>query len=206
MAIRNKIRAVVYVLSFIYYLIPHSVLTDGIWMLESHNCMQYIATFLILGVSVSAVQTRLVPKFLRPITLLVTWIPDRVEREVLCAESGSLFFGFFRVIQIFLIIIINKLMVKWLLIKLVSLLIFVLFKSTTITIDIVKNLILIGENVPVILILLLPVIKRGAWYYIVAYFAICGGLTLVIGIGYFSLTMMIWRKFVNAELTHFFSI
>ena len=192
----SKLRAAVYILSFAYYLVPQS--SSGVYHQELPKILQAIAAFLILGVSISAVKHRLVPKFLRPVVSLVTYIPDRMEAEV--SGGKTIQGGVFRVVQIFILVFINKFMVRWLLIKLSAILLVVLVKSTTITIDIVQGLVSVGESIPLLLILLLPIIKRAAWYYLLAYFAVCGGLTLLMGVGYFSVTMMIWRNLVQSDL------
>ena len=202
--VRSKLRAVVYLGSFLYYLVPPILFDQTGW--EMPNVLQYLGTFLILGVSISAVEKRLVPKFFRPMVRLITYIPDRVEREVSqtrgASKSGFPLGGVFGIVQLFLLVLVNKVLVRIFLSRLVSLLMFVLFKSTMFTFDIVKYLVRVGESLPILLLLLLPVIKRGAWYYLVAYFAVCGGLTLLTGLGYFSLTMMVWRNLVSGELAN----
>ena len=156
--------------------------------------LNYIILFLIIGVSLSALKQRIIPKKFHPISEMISMIPDQIV-YVVVGDGGVI-----EILQIFTIIIINKILIKFLIFRAINLVIFILFKSTMITYDIVISLANFGTFFPIFIILLLPIIKRGSWYYMICYFTICGGSCLILGLGSFSLIMMSWKNLVQRDL------
>lgn len=185
----NAGRGTVFVLAIVYYTVTSTrILYDALPQspFPGLNIRTVLALYLILGASVS----RLSVGSPKPVKALLS--PFLALPNKLAVESTPI-----QIIQLLSILVVTKLLVKAVLLV-VSLNIVVLFKSTVLTTLIVQKL---AHVTPVILILMLPLIKKGSWYYFVAYCTVCGGTALFSGLGIAMIVGLIWRNFVILKWT-----
>lgn len=185
----NAGRGTVFILAIAYYTVTTTrFLYDALPQspFPGLNIRTALALYLILGASVS----RLSVGFPKPVKALLS--PFLALPNKLSVQSTPI-----QIFQLLSIIVVTKLLVKAVLLV-VSLNIIVLFKSTVFTTLIVQKL---AHVTPVILILMLPLIKKGSWYYFVAYCAVCGSTAVFSGLGIAMAVGLLWRNFVILEWT-----
>jgi len=198
-------RIVIFIISLIYFIVPYSrwidiVSTRLFSSISAESFGRGLVVFLILGVSLSGLRDRIVPKFLHPILTMVTYIPDSILSHV----EGRGKFGnqhfVFNMIQLSILIMVLKILVKFLIVNLVSVVVVVLFKSTLFTYTLVMKIANFGLEYPLAILVLLPLIKRISWYYLLVYFSICGASCAAASLGIAGALMLVWRHLVVQDL------
>ena len=114
----------------------------------------------------------------------------------------SLAFSIHSGLELISIIIVTKLVAHLVLI-LVNTNIFVLFKATTFTASLAWT---VASLTPLLLLALAPVIQRAAWYYVIAYCALCGGSVFASVVGLSVGLGLVWRHTVVHPIVSFFII
>jgi len=201
-------RIVLFILSLIYFIVPHTrwveIFSSGSFAsVPADSIGRAVVVFLIVGVSLSGLRDRILPKFLHPLVAMISYIPDSILSHVEGKQTngGKTSQHFlFNIIQISVIIFVSKIFVKFLLIKSVSLVLVVLFKSTMFTYSLVMKIANFGLEYPLAILVLLPLIKRISWYYLLVYFSVCGASCVAVGLSIASALMLVWRHLVVPDL------
>ena len=147
----------------------------------------FVGLYLVLGVTLSQAVSRLFPKPVQLVAAPLLYVPNRLA---IASSPVDL-------VQIFSIIFAAKITVRCLYI-LFNIDLFILFKSTVLTTEIISGL---SRLTPFLLLLALPAIRYGGWYYLVTYCALCGGTVLLSGIGVMMTLGVVWRNIVVSDWT-----
>ena len=197
-------RIVIFIISIVYFIVPYSQWAEilssrSIASIPGESLGRAVVVFLILGVSLSGLRDRIVPQFLHPVVKILTYIPDSILSHVEGRPSMQQHF-LLNIVQISIVIVVSKILVKFLIVKLVSLVLVVLFKSTMFTYLLVMRIANFGLEYPLGILVLLPLIKRISWYYLLVYFSICGASCVAVGLSIASALVLVWRHLVIEDL------
>lgn len=200
-------RIVLFICSLIYFIFPHTNWLDLVALNSYSIPMESVGrmgmVFLILGVSLSSVRDKILPKFLHPLVSMISYIPDSILSHVegssksTCSTSQHFLLN---VVQVSIMLFVTKIVIKLLFIKGVSLVLTILFKTTMYTYYLVLRMANFGIDYPLAILVLLPIIKRVSWYYLLIYFSICGASCVALGLGIASSLMLVWRHLVVEDL------
>lgn len=153
---------------------------------------QWIVTFFIISTLLSAMKSR-VGKLKHVLARADSMV------DAVVGDGTSLSEGLWNVIQILIIFGASKVyvgFVYWV----VNVIVFILFRYTILTYSIIHGLVVFGCTWPVLLFVLLPVVRKLAWYYLMTYFVVCGGMVFATGIALMSVFMAIWNNTVTRDV------
>jgi len=188
-----------------------ALLRGGAVAWDIEKFVRSIFVFIIVGVSIGALRKNILPKSLHPVSRVISFIPEKVLAQIDPSvgddtppyvprgrrknrkKSENIFFNIF---QILFLIFIARLMVKFLVYRATSFVIMVLFDSTRFTYDLVIRIANFCIKFPLAVLVILPIVRRTAWYYLLAYFTICGGSCFVLIFTISSSVMIVWRNLV----------
>ena len=196
-----NIRVLLFVFGLVYFTIPHTRWVELISSLPILNLPidtigRGFLVFIIIGVSLGGLRDRILPQFLHPLVSIVSYIPDTLITHV----EGKRQHFFLNIVQISLLMFTTKFLVKIVFIKIVSFVIVILFKSTLFTYSLVMRIANFGLEYPLGILVLLPLIKRISWYYLLVYFSICGASCVAAGLCIAGTLMLVWRHLVIPDL------
>jgi hypothetical protein len=168
----RAIRGVVFVLSLVYYLsLQAEIITPPLASTLAQG-PKFFSLYIVCSSILKKVSTRLGHLF--P-------FPDSVKE----------------VTELISIIVITKLIAK-LVFALVSVNLVVLFKATNFTATLLWG---IASLTPLVLLAFSPILRKFSWYYLIGYFAICGGSVLA-SVGGFSIGIgLVWKHTVVTPWT-----
>jgi hypothetical protein len=224
------LRGFVFIASLVYFMLPRwkwtKLLQGGsAWIfkdgqvLELESVATGIIVFIIVGISLTGLSGKIIPKNFHPFIRVFTCIPEfilnqidppswdvddhsPIERSV---DSHRLWKRDRRrsrenvltnIIQMVLLIFLARLIVKFLFFRATSIVVMVLFDSTRYTWDLVLRIASWCVRFPLGTLVVLPIVRRTAWYYLLAYFTICGGSCFVLVFGISTIFMLIWKNFI----------
>jgi hypothetical protein len=191
--------------------------------IDLESIAQSILIFIIVGISMTNLRSKILPKSIHPILKLFTFIPEWILNQIdpvaeiedrgrrrrssgrVTAENHrqeKLYAKnnrenvFINIIQIFILIFIARLIVKFIFFRATSIVLMILFDSTRFTYDLVVRIATLCVQFPLAVLVVLPIVRRTAWYYLLAYFTICGGSCFVLIFTISSGIMLVWKKFV----------
>ena len=194
-------RIFLFITSLVYFAVPYSRWVDmlsspAVSAIPLDTIGRGCVVFLIIGVSIGGLRDRILPQFLHPLVGMISYIPESLISQV----EGKRQHFLLNIIQISILMFTTKIMVKLVFIKIVSIVVVILFKSTLFTYSLVMRIANFGLDYPLGILVLLPLIKRISWYYLLVYFSICGASCVASGLCIAGALMLVWRHLVIPDL------
>lgn len=175
---------IVFAGSLIHYSVPPS------WLAPVHEyrfLFRWVIIFFVVAMSLSPVKAK-VGRF-RHVLTGTDYIVDLIASDQ----------PVWSVLHVGLIIICVKLFVKIVFLG-GNVLLFLLFRATVFTYSLVTVIVGFGSVWPIMLVVVLPAVRRVAWYYLLAYFALCGGACFLSSLALLSATNFLWREIVLKDI------
>ena len=168
------VRGLVFVLATVYWIASQADLITPWLKSLLFQCHRMVGLYVVSSAVVGKISRRM-----KPLTLA-------------CSVTS--------VVELLAIVLVTKLVTNVAFILLNTNLV-VLFKATTFTASLAWG---VASLTPLLLLVLVPLIQRVAWYYVIAYCALCGGAVFASVVGLSLALGVVWRHTVVRPLVPFF--